>query len=426
VAICQGAFRASSPRLPRIPGLETFPGLVAHSGTYKDPEPFRGLRVLCVGMGESSADITLQISNVTSECTLCMRTFPEIIKRYRGPDRRTTDVDSTRLFHWMTSDQRAEFYTFKRSFRSARSLSEHEKVVYDWNRRSGGRRGLQKNDDVVANVVNGRIQVRAPAAIARVDGSTVTFDDESTVEVDAMMFSTGYEESSIPGGWIANVEIPDVRRLYKHAFQPELGRRVALFGLARPRQGGLPVLSELLARYFAQLCSGERELPAEEEMRRMTEEDCAQEEAFFANSKNTRTLVHYTRYADDLAGRIGCLPKLEAYLDDPELLTHLVCSSNIGLSYRLEGPDALPEVAREACVAAPIADPYEAIDRFVDQALHGRMAPDAARRAGEVIRTYLATHKTDMPAIEDWEASSAPTAEAVSRNLEPHCASQGT
>jgi hypothetical protein len=110
-------------------------------------------------------------------------------------------------------------------------------------------------------------------------------------------------------------------------------------------------------------------------------------------------------------------------LDDPELLTHLVCSSNIGLSYRLQGADAFPEVAREACVAAPIADPYEAIDRFVDKALHGRMSPDAARRAGESIRTYLTTHKTDMPTIEDWEASSAPIGETVPRNIEPDCAS---
>jgi hypothetical protein len=158
-------------------------------------------------------------------------------------------------------------------------------------------------------------------------------------------------------------------------------------------------------------------------MRRIIEEDCAEEEAFFANSKKTRTLVHYTRYADDLAELIGCLPKLEAYLDDPELLTHLVCSSNIGMSYRLQGPDAFPEMAREACVAAPIADPYQAIDRFVDKALHGRMAPDAAQRAGEAIRTYLTTHKTDMPTIEDWEASAALTSETVSRNIELDCVS---
>ena len=404
VAICRGAFRASAPRLPRIEGLDTFPGLVAHSGTYKDPEPFRGLRVLCVGMGETSADITLQISNVAAACTLSMRTFPEIIKRYRGPDRRTTDVDSTRLFHWMSVEQRAEFYTFKRSFRATRTLSEHDRVVYEWNRRSGGRRSLQKNDDVVANVVNGRIQVRAPAAVARIEGDTVIFNDQSSLEVDAIMFSTGYEESSIPSGWLTNVEIPDVRRLYKHAFHPDLGRRVALFGWARPRQGGLPLLSELLARHFALLCSGERELPAKSEMTRVIDEDCAREEDFFANSKHTRTLVHYTRYADDLAELVGCLPNLEAYLDDPELLTHLVCSSNIGLSYRLQGPDAFPEAAREACVSAPIADPYQAIDRFVEHALSARLGPETAHRAAGVIRTYLTTHTTDMPSAADWES----------------------
>ena len=74
-------------------------------------------------------------------------------------------------------------------------------------------------------------------------------------------------------------------------------------------------------------------------------------------------------------------------------------------------------------MAAPIADPYEAIDRFVDKALHGRMTPDAARRAGEAIRSYLTTHKTDMPTIEDWEASSAPIGKTVPRNIESDCAS---
>ena len=66
VALCQGAFRADAPRLPSIEGLESFPGRVVHSGSYKDPEPFRGLRVLCVGMGETGADITQQISEVAA------------------------------------------------------------------------------------------------------------------------------------------------------------------------------------------------------------------------------------------------------------------------------------------------------------------------------------------------------------------------
>ena len=404
VAMCQGAFRADAPRIPRIDGLDSFPGKLVHSGTYKGPEAFEGLRVLCVGMGETAADITQQISEVAASCTLSMRTFPEIIKRHRGPDRRTTDVDSTRLFHWMSLEQRSEFYTFKRSFRDPKKLSDHDRLVYEWNRRSGGRRALQKNDDFISNVIDGRIQVRAPSELRRIEGNKVVFDDRSELEVDAIVFSTGYEESAIPRDWIEDVEISDVRRLYKHAFHPELGRRVAFFGFARPRQGGVPVLSELLARYFALLCSGERELPSKDEMERSITEDCAREEEWFANSKTTRTLVHYTRYADDLAERIGCLPRLEECLDDPELLTHLICSSNIGLSYRLHGPDAFPEAAREACVSAPIADPYEAIDRFLECALRHRLDLDLANRVAEVIRTYLTTHATDMPTTETWES----------------------
>lgn len=404
VAICRGAFRADAPRMPNIDGLEDFPGRVVHSGTYKDPESFKGLRVLCVGMGETAADITQQISDVAASCTLSMRSFPEIIKRYRGPDRRTTDVDSTRLFHWMSREQRGDFYTFKRSFRDTSKLSDHDRLVFEWNRKSGGRRSLQKNDDFVSNVIDGRIQVRAPSELRRIEGDRVIFDDHSTLEVDAIVFCTGYEESFIPDSWIQGVEISDVRQLYKHAFHTELGSQVAFFGWARPRQGGVPVVSELLARYFALLCSGERELPAKEEMKRVIAEDCAREEQWFANSKSTRTLVHYTRYADDLAELIGCLPHMEDCLKDPELLTHLICSSNIGLSYRLRGPDAFPEEAREACVSAPIADPYEAIDKFLDDCLGQRLSPDLANRAAAIIRTYLTTHTTDMPSTETWES----------------------
>jgi hypothetical protein len=60
-------------------------------------------------------------------------------------------------------------------------------------------------------------------------------------------------------------------------------------------------------------------------------------------------------------------------------------------------------MAREACVAAPIADPYVAIDTFLDQALRARLNPELASRVAGTIRTYLTTHETDMPTTEDWE-----------------------
>ena len=55
-------------------------------------------------------------------------------------------------------------------------------------------------------------------------------------------------------------------------------------------------------------------------------------------------------------------------------------------------------------MSAPIADPYVAIDKFVDYALEQRVDPDLANRVATVIRKYLTTHPTDMPSTEDWES----------------------
>ncbi len=53
VAVCSGQFQ--TPRIPRIPGLESFPGIQLHSSDYHGPtdlEALRGKRVLCLGLGE--------------------------------------------------------------------------------------------------------------------------------------------------------------------------------------------------------------------------------------------------------------------------------------------------------------------------------------------------------------------------------------
>src|SRR5690349_7040236 len=47
----------ANPKIPRFPGDERFAGRLAHSVTYKRPEPYAGRRVLVVGVGNSGAEI---------------------------------------------------------------------------------------------------------------------------------------------------------------------------------------------------------------------------------------------------------------------------------------------------------------------------------------------------------------------------------
>lgn len=48
--------------LPDSPGHEGFPGKCLHSWEYRDPDAYRGMRVLVVGIGNSGGDIAVEIS----------------------------------------------------------------------------------------------------------------------------------------------------------------------------------------------------------------------------------------------------------------------------------------------------------------------------------------------------------------------------
>lgn len=393
VAICRGAFRSGTPRLPDIPGLNRFTGKWIHSEMYKSPEPFKGLRVLCVGIGETSSDVTSQIAEVAASCTLSMRSYPELRRRYPATGD-TIDAAGNRFWHWFPLTVRDALR--KHKIPKEPPSSARANMVKEWSRKSGGHRSLQKNDDFIDDVLDGRLRVLAPSTIERLEGRTVIFEDGTTIDVDAIVFCTGYEESAIPRGWLGGVKIPDVRQLYKHAFHPSLGSRVAFVGWARPRQGGFPACSEMVARYFSLLCSGKRQLPPADEMRRVIAEDCAREDEWFDNAKDVRTLVHYTQYLDDMAELIGCLPNLEDYLDSPELLFHLVFGSNLAITYRLCGPHATPELARQVITSLPAHTRFskEFLDAFLEIALLQKLEPALAKRVAGVVRGQLGLPET--------------------------------
>ena len=69
------------PHVPDWPGRETFPGPFSHSVAYREPSPYRGLRVLVVGAGNSATEIADELTRVAAEVRLSVRTPPNIVRR---------------------------------------------------------------------------------------------------------------------------------------------------------------------------------------------------------------------------------------------------------------------------------------------------------------------------------------------------------
>jgi len=377
VAFCRGAHRIDDPNRADYPGAADFGGPIVHAAQWRGPEPFRGRRVVCVGMGETSADITREISDVAAACWLSMRSYPYLIPRYNSNSdgANTNDSLSARITHWapreVLVDMRQQIED-----QLADRLSPQDRIIYEWNKKANPGRFYQKNCDFIENVLSGKI-VPIFSDIKQMEPGRVTFDNGDIVEADAVMLCTGFRESSIPDQWLPGYGVDDVRRLYKHQFHPQLGWRVAFIGWARPIHGGVPAASELQARLFALLCSGKAVLPAGDDLRAAIEEDVRQEDELTRGSPHIRTLVHYTRYLDSMAELVGCRPEMGDYLEDPELLYKLLFGSNIGACYRLRGPHADPEAAREVIMRLPVA-----IERsYVYRRLLPRLAPISLREA---------------------------------------------
>jgi hypothetical protein len=389
VAVCRGAFRAEAPRMPELPGAGTFQGEITHTARYKGAEPFRGKRVVCVGMGETSADVTSQIAEVASSCHLALRSYPLLISRHPYGGRDTNDGYTTRLLGWAPRQHMQEYYG-KRVQADLESGNAHRALVSEWFIKAGFTgKPLQKNDDFVESLLNGKIR-HVPHGVARLEGNTVHFTNGEHVEADVVMCCTGYEESSIPAEWLGGLEVKDVRRLFKNAFHPDIGPRLALIGWTRPFNGGVPACSEMISRYFALLCSGKRELPARPDMEQRIEEDIAREEAAFAQTRHIRTLVDFTSFLDSIAELVGCAPRLADHLDDPPLLYKLICGSGIAATYRLRGPGADPEMARRVILRLPVVRDAVDLD-LLPHALAGRVEESAIPAIHEIVKQQFAS-----------------------------------
>ncbi len=71
----------TEPTMPSVPGLEQFKGKVIHSAQYANAKPFAGQSVLVVGMGNTGAEIALDLAENGARPTISLRNGVHIVPR---------------------------------------------------------------------------------------------------------------------------------------------------------------------------------------------------------------------------------------------------------------------------------------------------------------------------------------------------------
>lgn len=406
VAVCSGPFKTPNRT---IAGLENFTGEIVHSSEYRNNEPFRGKRVLIVGLAESGADIVRQIGDVASACTLSIRSYSYLLPRVSDRTR-TTDHGTVRAHHHemyrRATTYPLELQTFWGGSRLAKALflvmsvvygfatsvlgafgvsrnkgdagaavnpmgdsieppkldvetvenAENWKLIETWNRRShpegswSPRRIFCKNVSFIPSIAAGRVTLN-DAGIESSAGNTVSFRDYAEGEFDTIVLCTGFEHDFSIGD--LHVTDGNVRNLYKHFLHPEHNGTAAFIGFVRPFSGGIPICAEMQARYFARVCSGKQQLPAN--LDDVIGREKEWEEHWTALSpRQTESIPSQVMYLDSLAREIGCLVPMRKMLFNPKLFIQLWFGSFNQSSYRIVGPHNLGRAALADLYSEPV------------------------------------------------------------------------
>jgi cation diffusion facilitator CzcD-associated flavoprotein CzcO len=335
VVAAPGRYRA--PALPDVPGLAGFAGAggVTHAARYRGADRFVGQRVLVVGHSISALEIASELAlrgaaRVVVSARRHRYVFQKLLAgvpiEHRVYTRhaalaaeaypRAVNAAALKALIVRTSGHPAQF--------GAPCASEDPFEA-----------GFTQNQFYLALVAEGRIAPRS--WLTRVDGTVAHFTDGSAEALDAIVVATGYALALPFLGPTARAALrPDAERadLYHHTFHPDLPG-LALVGVYHQSGPYFPTL-ELQARWVAYAWSGRRPAPAQADMA-----------AHLAAAgprpgQGPAPMLRMHTWARVLAREAGVEPDPARW---PGLARALLFGPQSPASFRLEGPDALPDAA---------------------------------------------------------------------------------
>ncbi|MDI5966164.1 NAD(P)/FAD-dependent oxidoreductase [Streptomyces sp. SL13] len=222
----------SDPRIPDIPGLETFPGKVFHSARWDHDYDLTGKRVAMVGTGASAIQIVPAVQPQVARLTVVQRTPPWVMPRMdRGINALERKLHAAvpatqklrRKLLWLVREFQVGAFTKRPQLmkvteqlarahlrRAVKDPALRARLTPDYT--IGCKRILLSNAYYPA-LAKPNTEV-VSSALTQVRGSTIVAADGTEREVDAIIFGTGFHVTDMPIG--DRVRGADGRTLGEH------------------------------------------------------------------------------------------------------------------------------------------------------------------------------------------------------------------
>uniref|UniRef100_A0A8C2ZG20 Flavin-containing monooxygenase n=1 Tax=Cyclopterus lumpus TaxID=8103 RepID=A0A8C2ZG20_CYCLU len=295
VICCSGHYTYPHLPLKDFTGIETFEGKYFHSWDYKGPEDMSGKRVVVIGIGNSGSDIAVESSRVAEQVYMSTRRGTWIIRQVSDNGLPVDMQYNTRFVHilfqllpikvinWIGENKVNAMYDHSMyGLKPKHRLFSQIPVI---------------NDDLPFKILSGSVILKPN--VKEIRGSTVVFDDGSTVEkVDTIVFSTGY-----------NYDFP-----YMPTIMPQAEIQSPAFKPGHDEEKVTLLIFLSTCAFFGCVRS-------------------------YIVSKLTPLQVDFVSYMDDIAGEIGARPSLLwLFFTDYPLFQRVLWGPVTAYQYRLMGP----------------------------------------------------------------------------------------
>jgi hypothetical protein len=282
-------------RLPNFPG--TFTGEAIHSHHYIDPHlplELTGKRILVVGIGNSAADITVELSSksLQNTVTLSTRSSAWIVPKY------IAGQPGDKLFktspHLPLSWQRKAAQLFA-------PLVGADPTKYGLPPANHKLFEAHPTQSVELPLRLGSGDIIPKPNVSLLDGDVVHFEDGTSDTFDVIVYATGYN-ITFPFFDPDFIGAPDNQiRLYKRMFKPGIDNLVFI-GFAQAIPTLFPFV-ECQTRVLAAYAAGRYALPAAAEMERVIDADQQIHAGHCVDRPRHTQQVDYFYYEHDIRTR---------------------------------------------------------------------------------------------------------------------------